>query len=137
MDSKARLSEKSGYYLSDILLEKCVGVMRGDSRAADYSMTLGNDTASEQVGKGPRSWKWHFGSPLRDLCLLMPKHKEQIPWWKKGLCSWENWKLQGQRVGSHWNILIVLAFDLPFIVGGFAVLMLVLLFGDSYFIIPF
>jgi len=47
--------------------------MRDDGRTADYRTVIGNDTAPERVGEDPWSWqRWHFGSPSKDLCLLMP-----------------------------------------------------------------
>lgn len=119
-DSKARLSEKSGYYLPDILLEKRPGVMRDDSRAANRSTMTANDTASERVGQDPWGWRgWHFGGPSRAS-------------WCRSARSWEDWEPQGRRVGSHWDILIGLALDLPLLAGGFAVETPILLFGDSH-----
>lgn len=55
MDGKARLSQKSGYRLSDILLEKCRGVTRGDGRTADCSTMTGNDRASKRMEAGLQS----------------------------------------------------------------------------------
>lgn len=49
----ARLSEKSGYYLSDILLEKCAGVMRDDGGAADCSYDDGKRYGIRTGGRRP------------------------------------------------------------------------------------
>lgn len=61
---------------------------------------------------------------------LLPPGAEQQMWrWTSA-----GWELQGRRAGTHWNVLIAPASDLDFTDGSFAVLMHILLFGDSSFI---